>query len=339
MKKLPSFLLLVVFHYNNLPAQFDAGFSYTIQPDAAGTGMGESSVANARDANDMSWNAAKLAFSPYKEIFCFSYQNIISPYSQFMKMAYLAGSIKVDSTSAFGFATRYLSNGVAGAFTSPANYTEFHPNEFSVDAAYSRKLSHAFSASITGKFLHSDIAGNVYSHDPINSWNIDVGTYYQGEEFLFMGKPASYSAGMTLLNVGPRLHNGPYDDVFPPIDFRFGIACTSEIDGSNSFTLQSEMDNYISDVHFPEMWTLGSGLEYNYENLFFARAGYRYGYFPFAGYFTFGGGVRYSVFSLDFSYSVKARYQFPYAEKFMFTLAAGFKQKQAPTDYYYPDNN
>jgi len=71
---------------------------------------------------------------------------------------------------------------------------------------------------------------------------------------------------------------------------------------------------------------LSLGLEYWYNNLFAARAGYFHESFNKGNrkYFTMGVGFRYQVFGIDFAYLVPTEQEHPLAETLRFTLIFDF---------------
>ena len=72
--------------------------------------------------------------------------------------------------------------------------------------------------------------------------------------------------------------------------------------------------------------TLGTGIEYWYNDLFAARGGY---FLESANkgnrkYFTLGLGLRYKVFGIDFAYLIPQVHNNPLAETLRFTLVMNF---------------
>ena len=72
--------------------------------------------------------------------------------------------------------------------------------------------------------------------------------------------------------------------------------------------------------------TISTGLEYWYNDLFAARAGYFWEH-DLKGarkFFTLGVGLRYQVFTMDFAYLIPQQQQHPLAETLRFTLGVNF---------------
>ncbi len=72
---------------------------------------------------------------------------------------------------------------------------------------------------------------------------------------------------------------------------------------------------------------IGSGMEYWYQDQFALRAGYFYEHATKGGrkYATVGAGVRYNVFSFDFSYLIPTQQRNPLANTLRFTLRLNFE--------------
>ncbi len=79
---------------------------------------------------------------------------------------------------------------------------------------------------------------------------------------------------------------------------------------------------------------IATGLEYWYADQFALRAGYFYEH-PTKGarqYFTLGAGVKYNVFSFDFSYLIAAQQRNPLANTLRFTLKLNFAEAKAASE-------
>lgn len=74
--------------------------------------------------------------------------------------------------------------------------------------------------------------------------------------------------------------------------------------------------------------TISTGIEYWYNDLFAARAGYFYEHLQKGNrkFFTLGAGLRYQLLTLDFAYLVPQEQQHPLAETLRFTLGINFEK-------------
>lgn len=112
------------------------------------------------DPNAMHHNAARLAWSENN-------MGISATYSPWLRnlgiddiyLLYLSGYYKIDKFRTAGLAVRYFSLGKIDFRDENGNdIGTGQPNEFEIAAAYSRKLSDVFSASLSAKFAYSNLA-------------------------------------------------------------------------------------------------------------------------------------------------------------------------------------
>jgi hypothetical protein len=339
----------------------------TIAPDARHSAMGDAGVATSPDANSIHWNAAKLAFAENDFAGSLSY----SPWLRNLGVndifiAYLSGYKKLRKEDAIGVSLRYFNLGNI-QFTNIENQViyDFNPNEFALDAAYSRQLSENLSIGATLRYIHSNLAGNYTNATdgaqarPANTASIDL-TAYWNKEISLGGAPAQLSFGGGIFNLGPKVSytdNNRQD--FIPITLRLGGGLTYELDQYNKISLFIDANKLMvpsPDTTFDTkndkplfagmfgsftdakggakeewreiMWSFGT--EYWYDNLFAVRAGYFHEsmYKGARQYFTAGVGIRYQKFGLDFSYLVPTSGRnHPLAETVRFSLMFSIDKK------------
>ena len=102
------------------------------------------------------------------------------------------------------------------------------------------------------------------------------------------------------------------------------------LDQNNQLIPGSKLKEELREINY------AGGLEYWYAKQFAFRTGYFYEHYTKGNrkYFTMGLGVRYSIFSLDFSYLIANTQRSPLANTLRFTLGFKFdKSKKAkPTE-------
>jgi hypothetical protein len=336
--KLMKRCVLIVFVFFNaivltvqLKGQTTVPFFLTIVPDARAGSMGQSGVAGNCDANSIFWNAAKLSFAEHKTGISFSYKPWLRSLIPDANLSTVSAYYKPDSTSSFGGSLSYFSQGSL-ITTSPAGIlTQYKPNEFAVDFAYARKLSRVFSASLTGRFGHSDVGNGSGNYSRVSYWSADAGFFYRSNLFHFVNHISQFSAGITTVNIGPKTrYVSYYYKQNQPANVRLGASLSTWFVPFHKLTIQTEMNNYVSDINFPEQWNLCSGVEYEYNKIVALRAGYVYNRLPFINYVTIGGGIRYSVFDLDLAYILPtSAYHGPYERGIQFTLMVDFGKVNA----------
>ncbi len=215
-----------------------------ISPDSRSGAMGDVGVAIKPDANAIHWNPAKLAFiDDTKDMgFSMSYSPWLRALVNDINLAYLTGYKKLDRNSAIGVSLRYFS---LGNITFTDNYgqtiRDFKPNEFALDACYSRKLSENFGVGLSGRYIYSNLTGGTNvggaATKPGQSVSTDISMYYVTNKFKIIEKNSDVSIGMNISNIGAKMaYTDNADRDFIPTNLRLGSALNVNIDEYNEFT-------------------------------------------------------------------------------------------------------
>jgi hypothetical protein len=213
-----------------------------ITPDSRGGAMGDAGVAVSPDASAMYWNPAKLAFAENDMEFAVGFTPWLKALVPDINLAYLSGYKKLDKQSAIGVSLRYFSLGsITFTDINGSTIREFKPNEFAVDVAYARQLADNWSASMSGKFIYSNLTGGVAAQGvetrPGLAGAADLGVYYTRPDFFLSGVKANYAFGMTINNIGNKMaYTTSSNRDFLPINLRMGNALTLHADDYNKFT-------------------------------------------------------------------------------------------------------
>jgi len=224
-----------------------------ISPDSRSGAMGDAGVAIKPDANSTYWNPAKLAFiDDSKDMgFSMSYSPWLRALVNDINLAYITGYKKLDRNSAVGVSLRYFS---LGNITFTDNFggviRDFKPNEFSLDACYSRKLSNNFGAGLTARYVYSNLTGgtNVGGADtkPGQSVSTDLSVYYITNEFKIADKKSDVAIGMNVSNIGAKMaYTDNAERDFIPTNLRLGTALNMEIDEFNEFTFAFDANKLL----------------------------------------------------------------------------------------------
>ena len=130
----------------------------SIGPDSRAGGMGDCGAASTPDVNSMHWNAAKYAFIEKKTGFALNYTPWLRRLVPDINFSYLSIYHKLDKNQAIAGSLRYFSLGDI-TFTDINGTTigQFRPNEFSIDVAYSRKLTSKFSTALALRYIFSNL--------------------------------------------------------------------------------------------------------------------------------------------------------------------------------------
>lgn len=326
----------------------------TISPDPISGAMGDVGVATQPDANSTYWNPAKLAFINQKGGVAFSFTPWLQKYVDDMSLSYLTGFYKLDDNQGLGLSMTYfdlgdidLTDGSGGSLGS------FNPREFAISATYSRKLSNKFSLGVSGKFIHSNLSGNITTSpttDPKPGTSIaaDIGIYHNSQLPVFK-KQSQLSYGLTISNIGSKItYNSADEEDFIPTNLKLGGTLASFIDPYNKITFALDLNKLMVPTPQPDgsekqkgvlegMITsfgdapggfteemqevmFSTGAEYEYRETFALRVGYFYEHENKGNrkYFTMGAGFKVKKLEFNFSYLIPQFQDHPLAETLRF---------------------
>ncbi|MEO5642015.1 MAG: type IX secretion system outer membrane channel protein PorV [Bacteroidia bacterium] len=225
-----------------------------ITPDSRAGGMGETGVATTPDVNSIHWNAAKLPFAEKKSAVGISYTPWLRALVPDINLAYLSFYTKVgkDKNSAIGGSMRYFSMGNI-TFTDVVGNTigQFRPNEFAFDGCYARRLSDHFSASMTGRFVRSNLTNGIsvanQSTKAGTAFAVDLGAYYHNDEVkIVKGKESTLMFGIAITNMGNKVsYSTSVNRDFIPINLRLGAGMQINADDYNKIGFQLEFNKLL----------------------------------------------------------------------------------------------
>jgi len=236
-----------------------------------------------------------------------------------------------------------------------------NPNEFEISGAYSRQMNENLSASITGKFIYSNLAaGQTVGGEDIRE-DITAGTAFAADIGLLYKLPSrgdnQMSIGLALSNIGSKIsYTNSISKDFLPANFGLGFAYELNPSSTNKLTFALDINKLMVPTPDPDdperreqspiagifsswgdapggfseelqefMYSIGA--EYWYDEQFAIRAGYftEHALKGNRKYFTAGLGIKYNVFGLNFSYLVPTSNQRnPLDNTLRFTLLFDF---------------
>lgn len=222
----------------------------TIAADSRGGAMGETGVATSPDVNSMHWNPAKFVFAPENMGFSVSFTPWLRDLIDDINLANLSYYLKVDQNQALAFSLSYFSLGSI-YFTNLQGDPDgqFSPNEFSVDAAYSRKFSENLSGGLAFRYMRSDLTGGSFVGGIKSraAWALaaDVAVYYS-KKIDIADFPSKLSLGANIANIGNKVTYSESDPAqFIPITLKLGSALTFDLDAYNSITLATDFNKLL----------------------------------------------------------------------------------------------
>lgn len=200
-----------------------------IAADARAAGLADQGVATSPDAFSQQWNVSKYAFGKSEQGFSLTYTPYLRELVNDIFLGGLTYHNKLDDRSAVSASFRYFSLGEI-EFRENANDPGIiqKPNEFTVDVAYSLKLSDKFAMGVGLKYIRSDLKLNgaefaAASAKPASSFAVDLGGYYESKEKAHSSFNGKWRGGFALQNIGPKIkyeENG--NESFLPTTLRLG---------------------------------------------------------------------------------------------------------------------
>jgi len=223
-----------------------------IGPDARAGGMGDGGVASSPDANAMHWNPAKYARIADDMGFAFSYTPWLRNLVNDINLAYVSFYKRINTQSTFAASLRYFSLGEI-TFTDDTGQSlgTYKPNEFAIDATYSRILTDKLSLAIVGRFIYSDLTQGQYvagiETKAGTSVAADVAVYWEDDVDWFKSMDAQFAWGVNISNIGSKISysESNIEKNFIPTNLRFGPRLTLDLDEYNSISFQFDVNKLL----------------------------------------------------------------------------------------------
>jgi hypothetical protein len=232
-----------------------------IAPDARSGGMGDAGVSSTPDVYSMYWNPAKYAFADKDFGVGIGYVPWLRGLVNDIGLASVSGFKKFGDKQAIAFSLRYFSMGTV-TFTNDQGLElgDVKPNEWAVDAAYSRKFSPSFSGAIAGRFIYSNLVPVKYIEGVRAGTSVaaDVSLYYH-KELEIKGLTSSlFCFGLDISNIGSKISysSSSITSDFIPTNLRLGPSLTMDIDEYDRLTLSVDFNKLL--VPTPPIYTTDS---------------------------------------------------------------------------------
>ncbi len=222
-----------------------------IVPDAQGGSMGDTGIATDNGNNALHFNASKLPFMSSNRGMALTYTPWLSNIGLTdVFLMYLSGYMKLDDLQSIAGGIRFFSLGdinftdVQGDITGSGK-----PREWEINFGYARKLTNNFAASLSAKYMLSDLAsGQVVDGFEIataTSFAADIGLTYNTDLELGLYE-SRLRVGMALTNIGSKVtytRNALRD--FIPTNFGLGAALEIDFDEYNTMTFALDMNKLM----------------------------------------------------------------------------------------------
>jgi hypothetical protein len=318
----------------------------TIAPDSRAGGMGDAGVATSPDVYSMHWNPAKFAFIDGESGVGISYSPWLRNLVPDINIAYLTGYKRLDEKQILSASLLYSSLGkvpLTDEFGDPIR--TINPNEFALDAAYSRLFTDNLSGGIAFRFIYSNLTSGSYSGGdetkPGTSFAADISGYYQKDITLF-SKDAQLGFGLNFSNIGSKMsyYRHQQSSDFIPMNMRLGSAGTINLDTYNNVTITIDINKLL--VPTPPIYNSDMEIiDGKDPNVTVPVA-------IFQSFFDAPGGFKEELHELTYSYGVEYWYNNQFAirggyfqenetkgNRKYFTAGAGFRLKVFTIDFSY----
>ncbi len=220
-----------------------------ISADARASGLGEQGVATTPDAFSQHWNPSKYVFSENLSGVGISYTPYLSKLVSDVFLANVNYFNVIDDRSSWSASFKYFSLGDIDIIQNPQDIPILeNPNEFTLDASYSLKLSEYFALAVTGRFLMSDVKLQSVDSDSdsASSFAVDISGFFQSDEKAYGNFNGVWRAGFNISNIGPRMK---YEELgkknFIPTNLKVGTAYDFIFDSSNKVSLNLELNKLL----------------------------------------------------------------------------------------------
>ena len=235
----------------------------TISPDARAGGMGNVGVATTPDVYSMFWNPAKYAFIDKSFGFGVGYVPWLRNLVNDIGLSSVVGYRKFGDKQAVAASLRYFSLGSVEFTDEDGRSLGFvKPNEWAIDATYSRKFSREFSGAVAGRFIYSNLVPmdiSKLSTRPGTSIAADVAIYYHHVMDIKGLTGSSLDFGLDISNIGAKMSyssSSIHRDFIPTL-LRLGPSFTMDIDEFNRVSISIDLSKLL--VPTPPIYKRDSG--------------------------------------------------------------------------------
>ena len=209
----------------------------SINADSRGGALGDCGVATTPDVYSMHYNAAKYAFLEEKLAVGLGYSPWLRKLVPDMNLAYLTAAYKINDRSAVAMSLRYFSAGKVDFRDQNNNELGvYNPNEWALDATYSRMLGDYLSGAVAARFIYSNLIQNAADYSrPGISVAADIGLYYK-RPVEFKTVDADVMWGVSITNIGSKVNynTSSVRRDFIPTNLRVGAGLNLELDEYNT---------------------------------------------------------------------------------------------------------
>ncbi len=251
-----SFVALAfILNWHTIIAQSDENNAITtaapflnINPDSRAAGMADAGVATTPDMNSQFLNPAKYAFMKEGMGVSVSFTPWLRKLVNDINMSTASFYYRLDKMQTVSASLRYFSMGSIDFTDNSGNFQySGKPNEFAIDAAYSRVLSDKFSGAVAFRYIRSDLT-NGYSEtgdlQAGNAFAADVAFYFR-QPMRVNRNDAEFTAGMNISNIGSKISYDGINKEYIPTNLKLGAGYAMELDKYNSIAFALDINKLL----------------------------------------------------------------------------------------------
>lgn len=222
-----------------------------IAPDARAGGMADFGVSTSPDAYSMFWNPAKYAFAEKDFGAAIGYVPWLRGLVNDIGLSSVAAFKKFGDKQAIAASLRFFSMGSVDLTDETGiPLGSVKPNEWTIDATYSRKFSRSLSGAVAGRFIYSNLVPVNYGTidvRPGTSVAADVALYYHKEVSIAGVTAAFVDAGFDVSNIGAKMSYSSTATLrnFIPTNLRIGPSFTMDVDQFNRVTFGVDFNKLL----------------------------------------------------------------------------------------------
>jgi len=222
----------------------------TIAPDSRSGGMGDVGAATSPDVYSMHWNPAKFAFIDGESGVGVSYSPWLRNLVPDINIAYLTGYKRLDDKQVLSGSLIYSSLGLVPLTDEWGNpLRNINPNEFALDAGYSRIFAENLSGGIAFRFIYSNLTSGFSAGGedtkPGISFAADISGFYT-KDLTIMSKNGQLGFGLIFSNIGSKMsYSDAQTSDFIPMNMRIGTSGTIELDQYNKITASIDINKLL----------------------------------------------------------------------------------------------
>lgn len=272
----------------------------TLSPEARSAGMGGANIAVINNTFSIFNNPSSSLFAPKGFSIATAYSSWIRADESESMLTSVGGYFKFSDDQSIGMGFRYFTAPKVSITDENGNITgRFRPKEWALDLSYSRLFTENFGASLTGRYIHSDL---YHANGSKAGWAVafDLAMIYYDHISSFDG--AHWSLGLKLANIGTKIK---YREQSYELPGKATIGTSAYLPLSEQHQLRGALDigyRFLpSDIAHIDA---SVGLEYYLFRYIILRGGYHAGDKKKGdeNFTTVGCGLRFKAVHLDFSY-------------------------------------